>query len=137
MGVGVAGEFDRSLTPEEIMDKLEKRVGPEGRKLFEQFLRKVNKLLFWQDVKVDGRMISINAEPEFWEQFRLIVMERGTTISELLAEIDRKHRLLPYPNAHPRVLALSAALRVFVLQELMAKLADAEARASRRDVRRR
>jgi predicted DNA-binding ribbon-helix-helix protein len=82
-------------------------------------------------VKVDGRTTSINAEPEFWEQFRLIVMERGTTISELLAEIDRKHRLLPYPNAHHRVLALSAALRVFVLQELMAKLADAQARATR------
>jgi hypothetical protein len=32
------------LTPEEIMDKLEQRVGPEGRKLFEQFLRKVNTL---------------------------------------------------------------------------------------------
>jgi Putative FMN-binding domain len=29
---------------EEIMDKLEERVGPKGRKLFEQFLRKVNKL---------------------------------------------------------------------------------------------
>jgi len=26
------------------MDKLEERVGPKGRKLFEQFLRKVNKL---------------------------------------------------------------------------------------------
>jgi hypothetical protein len=26
------------------MDKLEQRVGPKGRKLFEQFLRKVNKL---------------------------------------------------------------------------------------------
>jgi predicted DNA-binding ribbon-helix-helix protein len=50
-----------------------------------------------------------------WEQFRLIVMERGTTISELLAEIDRKHRLLPYPNAHPRVLALSAALSITVV----------------------
>jgi hypothetical protein len=25
------------------MDKLEERVGPKGRKLFEQFLRKVNK----------------------------------------------------------------------------------------------
>jgi hypothetical protein len=25
------------MTPEEIMDKLEARVGPEGRKLFEQF----------------------------------------------------------------------------------------------------
>jgi hypothetical protein len=32
------------MTPEEIMDKLEARAGPEGRKLFEQFLRKVNKL---------------------------------------------------------------------------------------------
>ena len=38
------GGFDRAMTPDEIMDKLEKRVGPKGRKLFEQFLRKVNKL---------------------------------------------------------------------------------------------
>jgi hypothetical protein len=51
MGVGVAGEFDRSLTPEEIMDRLEKRVGPEGRKLFEQFLRKVNKLQMQQHLE--------------------------------------------------------------------------------------
>jgi hypothetical protein len=39
-----AGGFDRAMTPDEIMDKLEKRVGPEGRKLFEQFLRTVSKL---------------------------------------------------------------------------------------------
>ena len=32
------------MTPEEIMDILEQRVGPEGRKLFEDFLRKVNTL---------------------------------------------------------------------------------------------
>jgi hypothetical protein len=32
------------MTPEEIMDKLEQRVGPEGRKLFERFLRDVNVL---------------------------------------------------------------------------------------------
>jgi hypothetical protein len=32
------------MTPEEIMEKLEERVGPQGRKLFEDFLRKVNKL---------------------------------------------------------------------------------------------
>jgi hypothetical protein len=31
-------------TAEEIMDKLEKRVGPEGRKLFEQFMAKVHRL---------------------------------------------------------------------------------------------
>jgi hypothetical protein len=36
--------FDKTLSPEEIMDKLEQRVGPKGRKLFEQFLRKVNEL---------------------------------------------------------------------------------------------
>src|SRR4029077_3572672 len=40
--VGQAGELDRALTPEEIMERLEKRVGPEGRKLFERFLRQVN-----------------------------------------------------------------------------------------------
>jgi hypothetical protein len=36
--------FDKTLSPEEIMDKLEQRVGPEGRKLFERFLRDVNEL---------------------------------------------------------------------------------------------
>jgi len=36
--------FDQTMTPEEIMDKLEQRVGPEGRKLFERFLRDVNEL---------------------------------------------------------------------------------------------
>jgi hypothetical protein len=36
--------IDQTLTPEQIMDKLEQRVGPEGRKLFERFLRDVNKL---------------------------------------------------------------------------------------------
>jgi hypothetical protein len=39
-----AASFSRTMTPDEIMNKLEERVGPEGRKLFEQFLRKVNKL---------------------------------------------------------------------------------------------
>src|SRR5262249_58248692 len=36
--------FDRAMTPEQIMDVLEERVGPKGRRLFEEFLRKVNKL---------------------------------------------------------------------------------------------
>jgi hypothetical protein len=38
------GLLDKTLSPEEIMDKLEQRVGPEGRKLFERFLRDVNEL---------------------------------------------------------------------------------------------
>jgi hypothetical protein len=36
--------FGRTMTPDEIMDKLEKRVGLKGRRLFEVFLRKVNRL---------------------------------------------------------------------------------------------
>jgi hypothetical protein len=54
--VGEAGAFDRSLTPDEIMDRLEKRVGPEGRKLFEQFLRKVNELQMQQHLEARARM---------------------------------------------------------------------------------
>jgi len=45
-----------SYTPEEIMDKLEQRVGPKGRKLFEQFLRKVNKLQMQQHLEAQARM---------------------------------------------------------------------------------
>jgi hypothetical protein len=42
--VGGVGAYDRPRSPEEVMAKLEDRVGPEGRPLFEQFLRKVKKL---------------------------------------------------------------------------------------------
>ena len=48
--------FDRALSPEEIMDKLEERVGPKGRKLFEQFLRKVNKLHAQQHLEAQAQM---------------------------------------------------------------------------------
>jgi hypothetical protein len=44
------------MTPDEIMDKLEKRVGPQGRKLFEQFLRKVNKLQVQQQLEEQAQM---------------------------------------------------------------------------------
>jgi hypothetical protein len=40
--------YPEILTPEEIVDRLEKRVGPKGRKLFERFLRQVNKLQMQQ-----------------------------------------------------------------------------------------
>jgi hypothetical protein len=42
--VGEAGAFDLPNTPEEVMDRLEQRIGPQARKLFERFLRKVQKL---------------------------------------------------------------------------------------------
>jgi predicted DNA-binding ribbon-helix-helix protein len=80
-----------------------------------------------------GHWACIHLESEFWDLFRLATIERGTTIGRLLAEVDRTHRLLPYQGpGTPRVLGLSAAVRVFVLREVMTKLARAEARASRR-----
>jgi hypothetical protein len=36
--------FERQHTREEVVAKLEERVGPEGRRLFENFLRKVKRL---------------------------------------------------------------------------------------------
>jgi hypothetical protein len=38
------------------MDKLEEGVGPEGRKMFEQFLRKVSKLQAQQQLEAQAQM---------------------------------------------------------------------------------
>jgi hypothetical protein len=43
------------MTPEQIIDTLEERVGPEGRKLFEDFLRKVNKLGAQQQLEAQAQ----------------------------------------------------------------------------------
>ena len=48
---------DGGMTPEEIMEKLEERVGPQGRKLFEDFLRKVNKLQAQQQLEAQARTV--------------------------------------------------------------------------------
>jgi hypothetical protein len=39
--LGKPGEFDRPMTPEEIIDKLEQRIGHEGRVIFENFVREM------------------------------------------------------------------------------------------------
>ena len=84
-------------------------------------------------VRSSGRETSISLEPAFWDHFRLMAIEQETSIKALIDEIEHTERLLPYQGPKtPRVLALSAAVRVFVLRDLMRKLADAEARASRR-----
>jgi len=42
--VGEAGAFDRPSTPDEVMDRLEQRIGPQARKMFERFIAQVNRL---------------------------------------------------------------------------------------------
>jgi predicted DNA-binding ribbon-helix-helix protein len=77
-----------------------------------------------------GRYTSISVEPDFWKQFRLIVIERQTTISNLLAEIERTMRLLPdQGKGCDRTLTLSAAVRVFVLQTLISRSSSGARRA--------
>jgi hypothetical protein len=52
---GSAGAFDRPRTPEEIIDKLEERIGPKGRALFEDFVRKINMLQAEQQLEQEER----------------------------------------------------------------------------------
>ena len=42
--IGEPGAFDRPRSPEEVVERLEQRIGPEGRKLFERFLHEVQQL---------------------------------------------------------------------------------------------
>jgi predicted DNA-binding ribbon-helix-helix protein len=80
-----------------------------------------------RNTQIDGHKSSVSVEPEFWDQLRLAAWERQTTLTNLLVEINRTGRLLPPqgPNQH-RVRNLSAAVRVFVLNEVLAKLAQAQ-----------
>jgi predicted DNA-binding ribbon-helix-helix protein len=50
---------------------------------------------FKRTVVLDGHKTSINVEHEFWDQLRLITLERQTTMAKLITEIDRVGRLLP------------------------------------------
>jgi hypothetical protein len=52
--IGTLGDFERQRSPEEIMQKLEERVGPEGRKIFEGFLKQVRRLQEKQRLAIMG-----------------------------------------------------------------------------------
>ena len=53
--LGKPGEFDRPKTPEEIIDKLEQRIGPQGRIIFENFVREMNRLEAEQQLEQQER----------------------------------------------------------------------------------
>jgi hypothetical protein len=60
--VGAAGEFERPRSPEEIIAKLERKVGPEGRRIFERFLRQVARLQEKQQREIMGEVEDERAE---------------------------------------------------------------------------
>jgi predicted DNA-binding ribbon-helix-helix protein len=58
---------------------------------------------------IAGHRTSVTLERAFWRALRLIARDRGQSLSELAAEIDRaRSEIEPSPN-------LSSAIRVFVL----------------------
>ena len=68
-------------------------------------------------VTLKGHRTSISLEDEFWKELRRISAERGKPINGLVAEIDVKRGTR---------LGLASAIRVFVLEEIKAKLARAQ-----------
>ena len=62
-------------------------------------------------VAVAGHRTSVTLEAAFWRALKAIAKQRGRSLSELIAEIDRaRGDLDPPPN-------LSSALRVYVLSQ--------------------
>jgi hypothetical protein len=53
--VGPVGAYNRPSSPEEILNELEERVGPEGRRLFEKFLKQLNKLHAQQQLEAQAQ----------------------------------------------------------------------------------
>lgn len=60
-----------------------------------------------RSVMIAGHPTSITLEDEFWKRLKVIAKARGSTMSQLVAEIDK---------ARGRG-NLSSAIRVFVLRE--------------------
>ena len=63
-----------------------------------------------RSIVVAGHKTSVSLEDAFWNELKEIVRERHMTLSELVAEIDAGRQL---GN-------LSSALRLFVLEQMMA-----------------
>ena len=61
-------------------------------------------------VTIAGHRTSVTLEAIFWNHLKAIAKHRGTTISRLIVEIDRRRG---EDEAAPN---LSSAIRVFVLQ---------------------
>lgn len=62
-----------------------------------------------------GHRTSVSLEDPFWDAFRAIAARRGQPINALAAEIDA---------ARGMEIGLASAIRLFVLSDLQAQLAD-------------
>ena len=65
-----------------------------------------------RSVRISGHPTSITLEDAFWDELKAISKNQKRSISDLLSEIDKSQR---HVN-------LSSALRLYVLQDLQARL---------------
>ena len=59
-----------------------------------------------RSVMIDGHRTSVSLENAFWEALQVIARNRGLSINQLVAEVDKGRKA-----------NLSSALRVYALQE--------------------
>jgi predicted DNA-binding ribbon-helix-helix protein len=69
----------------------------------------VSSIVRKHSVKISGHATSVSIETEFWEAFKNIASKKKLSINDLLSEIDKK-----------RTSNLSSAIRIFILNELIA-----------------
>lgn len=65
-----------------------------------------------RSVTIAGHASSITLEEEFWTQLKLIAKAQQKSVTQIVSEID----------AAPHKGNLSSAIRLFVLQQLQAKI---------------
>jgi predicted DNA-binding ribbon-helix-helix protein len=75
-----------------------------------------------RSVMIAGHRTSVSLEKAFWDCLKEIAADRGTTVAELIAEIDQKRS---QSN-------LSSAIRLFVLEYFQNKAATVSADRTRR-----
>ena len=61
-----------------------------------------------RSVTIAGHRTSVSLEDPFWDQLKAIASDRGLSVAQVVAEVDKG-----------RAGNLSSALRVFVLQQVL------------------
>ncbi len=79
-----------------------------------------------RSVTVAGHATSVSVEEPFWEELRAIAARDGLSLAGLIRRLD-KERFAKAGGDMADVANLSSAIRLFVLQDLRRRLAQAEA----------
>jgi predicted DNA-binding ribbon-helix-helix protein len=77
-----------------------------------------------RSITIAGHRTSISLEEPFWEALCAYAAKDGTSLAELVSEIDKrrgKNPTAPGEAAAPAEINLSAAIRLYVLERMAGK----------------